>query len=141
MTNHLTIGRLAAAADVNVETIRYYQRRDLLDEPPRPLGGQRYYSDDHIKRLRFIRRAQGLGFTLEEVRELLAMDRGRGCIDTRELAVKKQVIIEQKLNDLRAIQGALGSLVAQCDRHNQVVGCPILEALGGASLVDEGERA
>ncbi|TMG91576.1 MAG: MerR family transcriptional regulator [Betaproteobacteria bacterium] len=79
MTDSITIGRLAQAAAVNVETIRYYQRRGLVGEPVKPLGGHRRYPPEAVKRVRFIKRAQNLGFTLDEVRGLLALDDGQSC--------------------------------------------------------------
>lgn len=81
----MTIGRLADAAGVNVETIRYYQRRGLLLEPDRPINGQRRYARAVVKRVRFIKRAQVLGFTLDEVGSLLELDEAHACADTREL--------------------------------------------------------
>lgn len=84
MATELTIGKLADAAGVNVETIRYYQRRGLLDEPAKPLGGHRRYPVDMVKRLRFIKRAQALGFTLSEVGGLLTLDESCACAETRE---------------------------------------------------------
>ena len=83
MATELTIGKLADAAGVNVETIRYYQRRGLLDEPAKPLGGHRRYPVDMVKRLRFIKRAQALGFTLSEVGGLLTLDESCACAETR----------------------------------------------------------
>lgn len=82
----LTIGRLATAAGVNVETVRYYQRRRLMTEPERPMNGQRRYGIDAVKRVRFIKRAQGLGLTLDEIGSLLDLDESRACAETRELA-------------------------------------------------------
>jgi MerR family mercuric resistance operon transcriptional regulator len=86
MSEMLTIGRLARAAGMNVETIRYYQRRGLLPEPARPLGGQRHYGPAAAMRLRFVKRAQQLGFTLDEVKELLLLEDGQACTPTRMLA-------------------------------------------------------
>ena len=100
MTDSITIGRLAQAAAVNVETIRYYQRRGLVGEPVKPLGGHRRYPPEAVKRVRFIKRAQNLGFTLDEVRGLLALDDGQSCHDTRRLAEKKLAVIEARLADL-----------------------------------------
>src|SRR5262247_1928849 len=95
MAQELTIGRLARAAEVSVETIRYYQRRGLLEEPAKPVGGQRRYASDAVRRLRFIRRAQRLGFTLQEVKELLLLEDGQSCRKTRLLAEEKLAIIDQ----------------------------------------------
>jgi MerR family mercuric resistance operon transcriptional regulator len=105
---------VAALAGVNVETIRYYQRRGLLDEPRKPLGGYRHYPADVAKRVRFIKRSQALGFTLEETASLLRLDGADCCADTRELAVHKVALIERKLVDLAAMRDALAALVRQC---------------------------
>ena len=94
MNEQLTIGRLAKAAGVNVETIRYYQRRGLLDEPEKPLGGHRRYADSATGRVSFIKRAQQLGFTLEEVKSLLKLEDGQSCRETRLLAEHKLALIE-----------------------------------------------
>lgn len=95
----MSIGKLADAAGVNIETIRY-QRRGLLGEPLKPLGGHRRYAPGHARRVRFIKRAQALGFTLDEVVALLTLDAGRGCAETRALANRKRMLIERKMADL-----------------------------------------
>jgi MerR family mercuric resistance operon transcriptional regulator len=129
MAKELTIGKLADATNVNVETIRYYQRRGLLDEPPKPLGGHRLYAPEQIKRVRFIKRAQALGFTLEEVGALLVLDAASCCNETRMLAVRKLGIIELKMADLAAMRQALSGLVQQCDAGDGHVTCPIIDLL------------
>ncbi len=129
MTTPLTIGSLARAAGVNVETIRYYQRRGLLDQPQKPLGGVRRYPAAMVKRLHFIKRAQRLGFTLEEIAALLQLDEASACAATRELATRKLALIERKLADLTAICEALGNLIRQCDQGEKKSGCPIIQAL------------
>jgi MerR family transcriptional regulator, mercuric resistance operon regulatory protein len=129
MRQDLTIGRLAALAGVNVETIRYYQRRGLLDEPPKPAGGYRHYPADMAKRVRFIKRAQALGFTLEEITGLLSMESAGCCAGTRELAAQKVALIERKLVDLAAMRQALAALVRQCDTGRAEASCPIIRAL------------
>lgn len=128
MRTELTIGKLAEEAGVNIETIRYYQRRGLLDEPAKPLGGHRRYSVEQAKRLRFIKRAQLLGFTLDEVAGLLHLDDGYECAETRALATRKLALIDQKIADLAAIRQALGGLVQQCDAGGSVA-CPIIDVL------------
>jgi MerR family mercuric resistance operon transcriptional regulator len=125
----LTIGRLASEAGVNVETIRYYQRRGLMSEPGKPNQGHRRYGDDAVKRVRFIKRAQVLGFTLEEIASLLALDEARACARTRGLAAHKLKVIEDKLADLRAMRKALTALMRQCDSGATRDACPILHAL------------
>lgn len=129
MSPKLTIGRLAAAAGVNVETIRYYQRRGLLDEPAKPPGGHRHYAAEQLQRVRFIKRAQALGFTLSEIGRLLRLDAAGACAETRALAARKLVVIERKLADLVTMQQALARLVQQCDAGDGAMACPIVDVL------------
>jgi MerR family mercuric resistance operon transcriptional regulator len=129
MFGELTIGRLAKLAGVNVETIRYYQRRGLLDEPKKPFGAYRRYPVQMAKRLRFIKRAQALGFTLEEISALLGLEDACACAETRSLAAHKMAVIDQKLVDLGAMRGALADLVHQCDAGELANGCPIIQVL------------
>lgn len=129
MTAELTIGRLAEEAGVNVETIRYYQRRGLMAEPDKPMGGQRRYDAQAIKRVRFIKRAQVLGFTLDDVGSLLVLDEAGDCAETRELAAHKLQVIEEKLANLKAMRKALTALLHQCDTGRTGGGCPIIHAL------------
>jgi MerR family mercuric resistance operon transcriptional regulator len=125
----LTIGRLADEAGVNVETIRYYQRRGLMAEPDRPSQGHRRYGGEAVRRVRFIKRAQVLGFTLEEIASLLALDEARACAETRVLAAHKLQVIEAKLADLRAMRKALAALMRQCESGASRGECPIILAL------------
>jgi MerR family mercuric resistance operon transcriptional regulator len=129
MEMELTIGKLAQAAEVNIETIRYYQRRGLLDEPPKPPGGHRRYASEQATRVRFIKRAQALGFTLDEVGALLTMDAACVCTKTQALATRKLALIEQKMADLAAMRQVLGNLVQQCDSGNDSAACPIINVL------------
>lgn len=131
MATELTIGKLAAAAGVNIETVRYYQRLGLLDEPERPRTGYRRYSQQQAKRLHFIKRAQGLGFTLSEVGGLLKLDTPCPCSDTRALAARKLALIEQRMADLAAIREALTALIQQCDAGDGRDNCPIIDVLAG----------
>ncbi len=125
----LTIGRLAEEAGVNVETIRYYQRRGLMLEPDKPEQGHRRYAVDTVKRVRFIKRAQALGFTLVEIGSLLELDETHACAETRQLASHKLEKIEAKLVDLRAMRKALTTLLRQCDAGAMKGNCPIIDAL------------
>lgn len=125
----LTIGRLAAGAGVNVETIRYYQRRGLMTEPNKPINGQRRYAVDAVRRVRFIKRAQVLGFTLEEIGSLLELDEAYACAETRDLAAHKLEVIESKLADLKAMRKVLTSLLRECDTGSAKGTCPIIHAL------------
>ena len=128
--SELTIGGLADEAGVNVETIRYYQRRGLMPEPDKPAQGYRRYDATTVKRVRFIKRAQALGFTLEEIGGLLELDEAHACAETRELAAHKLGAIETKLADLAAMRKALTALVCQCDAGAMQGNCPIIHALG-----------
>ena len=128
--SELTIGSLADEAGVNVETIRYYQRRGLMPEPDRPAHGYRRYGATTVKRVRFIKRAQALGFTLEEIGGLLKLDEAHACAETRELASHKLQTIETKLADLVAMRKALTALLCQCDAGAMKGNCPIIHALG-----------
>jgi len=129
MASALTIGRVAKLAGVNVETIRYYQRRGLLAEPNKPHMGYRRYPADIVKHIRFIKRAQALGFTLEEIAELLRLEEARACAESRALAAHKMRLIDRKLTDLAAMRKALAGLVRLCDMKQPAKGCPIIEVL------------
>ena len=128
-----TIGQVAARAEVHVETVRYYQRIGLIDEPPRPLGGIRRYDARHVARLRFIKRSQELGFTLDEVRNLLTLDDGQSCRETRLMAEKKLAIIEQRLADLSRMRKTLKALIAACESGNRPRSCPIIATLSASA--------
>ena len=129
----LTIGKLARAAGVNVETIRYYQRLDLLKAPPKPPGGVRRYTDAAVSRVRFIKRAQELGFSLAEVRRLLRLEDRQSCGEARSLAAEKLAVVESRLADLAKLRGVLRDLIGRCDRHRGGVACPIIESLARPS--------
>lgn len=127
----LRIGELAAQAGVNLQTIRYYERRGLLADPARSASGQRQYPPDAARMIRFIRRAQDLGFTLKEIGELVAL-RGRGGRSrpqVQRLATAKIEDVDRKLARLRALRSALGVLVKSCACGGAEPECPILEAL------------
>lgn len=127
--SRITIGQLAQTAAVNVETIRYYQRIGLLPLPKRDYGSIRRYSANDLKRVRFIRRAQALGFSLDEVALLLGLSDGKHCAETKALAERKLAMVEEKITDLAAIQKALKELVTQCSKGSRGCGCPIIDAL------------
>ena len=129
--NEMTIGRLAEAAGVHLETIRYYQRRGLLAEPKRPAGGIRRYGADAVAKLGFIRRSQEVGFTLEEVKALLKLGETPSCRGARTLAATKLELVELRLRDLERMRGALAELIGQCDAGRER-NCPIIESLSGA---------
>jgi len=127
----LRTGEVARAAGVNVETLRYYERRGILKEPRRRPSGYREYPSDTVQVVRFIKRAQELGFRLDVIEELLALrdNDARACAEVRRAAVDKLDEIEAKLRALRAMKRALGKLVASCDENAPARVCPILEAL------------
>ena len=129
ITSGITVGQLAQTAGVNVETIRYYQRIKLLPLPKRDYGSIRRYSFSDLKRVRFIRRAQALGFSLDEVALLLGLSDGKHCAETKALAERKLAMVEEKITDLAAIQGALKGLIAQCSKGSRGCGCPIIDTL------------
>jgi MerR family mercuric resistance operon transcriptional regulator len=127
----LTIGQLAQRAQVNIETIRYYERRGLMPEPPRLESGYRQYCQDHVARIQFIRRAKELGFSLKEILGLLSLrvDPSTTCGDVKRKAEAKIVDIEEKIRDLQRMREALARLVASCKGDGPSSECPILEAL------------
>jgi MerR family mercuric resistance operon transcriptional regulator len=125
----MKIGQLAVQSGVHVETIRYYQSLGLMPRPPRARGSVRRYGEDAAIRLRFIKRAQALGFSLDEVKLLLRLSVGEHCAETRSLAKEKAGLVEKKIADLRAMQGALNKLIRACARGAGGSGCPIIEDL------------
>ncbi len=127
----LTIGALAEAAGVNVETIRFYQRRGLLGEPARARGSIRRYDELHLDRVRFIKASQRLGFSLDEIDELLKLEDGTHCDEARSLAEHKLGDVREKLADLRRIEKALRQLVERCGSASGAVKCPLISALHG----------
>jgi MerR family transcriptional regulator, copper efflux regulator len=127
----LTIGELAARARVNVQTVRYYERRGLVLPPARNRAGYRQYSLEAADRIRFIRRAQELGFSLVEIEDLLALRfrHGFACADVEARARDKIRLVEWKIGELERIRRSLESLVAACPTREPTSECPILEAL------------
>lgn len=125
----LTIGVLAEAAGVGVETIRFYQRRGLLREPPRPPGGIRRYRHADVARVRFIKRGQALGFRLDEIADLLRLADGTHCDAARAIASDKLIGVREKLAQLRRIERELAALVKACAASGSEVACPLIETL------------
>lgn len=127
----LTIGRVARRAEVGVETVRFYERQGLLEEPPRRKSGYRQYGEEVIDRLRFIRRAKQLGFTLKEIKELLSLrlDPSSTCGEVKRRAEAKITDIETKIQTLQAMNNALRRLTAACRSEGSSSDCPILDAL------------
>lgn len=124
-----TIGAFAQAAGVNVETIRFYQRKGLLVEPEKPLGSIRRYGPADVARLGFIKSAQHLGFSLDEVGELLRLEDGTHCGEARQLAEYKLRDVRDKMADLVRLEAALSRLVRQCRARKGSVFCPLIGAL------------
>ena len=129
MTEQMTIGQLATLAGVNIETVRYYQRRNLLAVPDRPAGGIGRYAPSALTRLRFIKRAQSLGFSLDDVQALLSLDDGRACSAARQIGENKLADVRQRLQALRVLETALENLVNRCSSTRRKVNCPLIDAL------------
>ncbi|MDA8390563.1 MAG: Hg(II)-responsive transcriptional regulator [Gammaproteobacteria bacterium] len=127
--NALTIGRLAAMVGVNVETIRFYQRKGFLREPLRPPGGVRHYTPADAARVKFIKSAQRLGFSLDEIRHLLRLDEGMQCDAAAQLAAQHLGDVRRRLQDLRRIEATLANLLEQCGQGGGKVTCPLIVAL------------
>jgi len=128
-TTGLTMGALAAAAEVGRETVRFYERKGLIPEPPRTRHGHRRYPAESVGRLRFIRRAQAIGFTLAEIGELLALrvDEVAACEQVEARAREKLVDVAEKVNELRQMESALRRLVEACQAREPTSDCPILQ--------------
>lgn len=128
-SENLTIGAFAGLAGVGVETIRFYQRRGLLPEPERPYGGIRRYGTVDVGRVKFVKAAQNIGFTLDEVASLLQLEDGTHCGAARAIAEHKLVDVRQRMTDLRRIERALSGLVARCHTARGTVSCPLIASL------------
>ena len=129
--NGLTIGEVAEQARVNTETLRYYERRGLVARPPRSASNYRLYPEDAVQRVRFIKRAQELGFSLKDIKELLSL-RGAPeaeCGEIRAHAEAKIKDIDEKVSALMAMKSALSKLVTECSGEGPLTECPILESL------------
>jgi MerR family copper efflux transcriptional regulator len=126
----LSIGDVAKQAKVHIETLRYYERRGLLASPPRTMSNYRLYSEETVRRVRFIKGAQELGFSLKEILELLSLraEPKTSCEDIRECAEAKIKDIEEKIRSLQAMKQALAKLVTECSGSGPVTECPILES-------------
>lgn len=127
----MTIGDVAKEAKVHIETLRYYERRGLLTSPPRSTSNYRLYAADTVRRVRFIKGAQELGFSLKEILELLSLraEPNTRCEDIRERAEAKIENLEAKIRSLRAMKQALTKLVAECSGNGPITECPILESV------------
>ena len=131
----MTIGEVAEAAGVGVETIRFYERKHLIAQPKRPRSGFRKYDEDAARRIRFIRQAQELGFTLAEIKQLLELrlDPRRSCADVRSEAQMKIADIDEKLRSLQVMRSALVEITRSCSGEGPTSECPILDAIEGSA--------
>ncbi|HEY8708131.1 MAG TPA: Hg(II)-responsive transcriptional regulator [Burkholderiaceae bacterium] len=124
-----TIGALATAAAVSVETIRYYQRKSLLPEPQRPHGSVRRYGPADVARVRFIKSAQRTGFSLDEIAQLLQLEDGAQCAQARTIAAHRLLDVRHRMADLQRIEAALAELVDRCADRRGRVACPLIASL------------
>ncbi len=129
-TRGYPIGAMSRRTGVNIETIRYYERIGIMPEPGRTAGGNRQYDHDHLKRLFFIRRCRQLGFSIEEIRALLAMVDARelSCAEVHAVTIAHLSDIKAKIADLKRLEKALAGMAAECSRGD-VPDCPIVETL------------
>ena len=127
----LTIGEVAERAKVHIETLRYYERRGLVASPPRSIANYRLYPEDAVRRVRFIKRAQELGFSLKEIKELLSLRAApeAGCAEVRAHTEAKIKDIDEKIGSLTAMKSVLTKLVAECSGEGPLTDCPILDTL------------
>ena len=132
---NLTIGAFAHAAGVNVETIRFYQRKGLLPEPDKPCGSIRRYGESDVTRVRFVKSAQRLGFSLDEIGELLRLEDGTHCEEASSLAEHKLKNVREKLADLVLMETALTTLLDACHARKGNVSCPLVAALQGGTAL------
>lgn len=129
-TPHITRSQLAKLANVGIETLRFYEKRGLLPEPPRGANGYRYYPNSHVERLHFIQRAKELGFTLDEINELLTLHEDNGDrYDVKALAEQKLAELDKKIADLTRMRSALSSVTTKCSGHGDTKHCPIIASL------------
>ncbi len=127
-----TIGHVAETAGVGVETVRYYERRGLVPQPNRGSGSYRRYGNGHVDRIRFIKRAQALGFSLEEIASLLELEDGTDRRSIRRIAAARLEETRRRIADLRRIERVLGHLLHECEAHVRSPKCPIITAITGA---------
>jgi MerR family mercuric resistance operon transcriptional regulator len=130
---NLTIGAFASAAGVNVETIRFYQRKGLLLAPDKPYGSIRRYNAADVTRVRFVKSAQRLGFSLDEIAELLRLDDDAHCDEASQLAERKLQDVREKMNNLARMEAVLSELVRACHARKGNVSCPLIASLQGGN--------
>lgn len=129
MRGNLTIAGVARGAGVGVETVRYYERRGLVPQPGRPMGAIRRYGSEHVDRIRFIKRAQELGFTLDEIETLLELEDGTDRRSIRRIATARQEEIRGRIRDLKRMERILAHLLHECEEHGDAPRCPIIRAI------------
>lgn len=132
---NLTIGAFAKAAGVNVESIRFYQRKGLLPEPAKPYGSIRRYGETDVTRVRFVKSAQRLGFSLDEITELLRLDDGTHCDEASRLAEQKLKDVRARMADLGRMEAVLSELVCACHARKGNVSCPLVASLQEGTLL------
>lgn len=123
----MLISQLAKAAGIHTETVRYYERQGLIKQPDTPIEGYRRYSETILNQIQFIKRAQEMGFTLKEIKNLLKLDEA-SCHEARHIASQKRTLVRHKLAELRAMEMALNDLINQCDLHQDQIRCPIIDS-------------
>ena len=123
-----TISQLAKSAGVNVETIRYYERKKLIEQPEKPEQGYRQYPEESLTKVVFIKRAQHLGFTLSEINSLIKLSSG-SCGEVQHLAQQKLEVVKAKIDDLIQLENSLKHLIASCQANPDMANCPIIDAL------------
>jgi MerR family mercuric resistance operon transcriptional regulator len=128
MKSTTTIGKLAQLADINIETVRYYERIGMIEQPVKPFSGYRQYDLSLVNTLKFIKRSQQLGFTLTEIKDLLDLGNGR-CSDVKFIAQEKRDKIQEQLNDLLSMKAELDKLIKNCDDTENTSQCAIIEIL------------
>src|SRR5574337_1666054 len=127
-SENLTIGAFAKASGDNVETIRFYQLKGLLPQPKRPYGSIRRYGQADVARVKFVKSAQRLGFSLDEIGELLKLEDGTHCSEAAELAVLRLADVRARLTDLTRMEAVLSKLISECCAHHGEVSCPLIDA-------------
>lgn len=137
----LRTAEVARLAGVNIETLRFYERKGILPEPPRRASGYRDYPPETVERVRFIKRAQELGFSLSEIQELLGLRElaGAKSARVRKVAEAKLEEIDHKIRDLEAMKQSLSELLCSCDGRKAIASCPIIQSLSGCQLCNGGD--
>lgn len=123
-----SISKVAKELAINIETVRFYERRGLIEQPSKPVTGYRHYPRETVNRIRFIKRAQELGFTLNEINSLLSLN-DKPCGHAQELAKHKLLTVKQKIRDLRHLEKALKALLIQCQSNQDDSHCPVIDSL------------